>query len=558
GLPIVHLNFLGYDELAHNHGPSSSSAHWSLKGIDRSIEKIYRMALHSRRRSYDVWFYSDHGQEDAVSYIMKYKRSVQEAVAEVFKEFDATADYLPFERNGEQLERARFLGHSFNEKDFRNERVVPGDTLQGKLIVTAIGPTGNIYLPQKMTQAQISRFARELVNKAKIPAVMFPEGQSQIRVWTEEGEFTLPKDAKKILGEGHPFLAQVTEDLIRVVNHPNAGELTFMGFKPGAKPITFPVENGSHAGPGTEETNGFALLPADIIPRQRQQAYLTPTDLRVAALRFLKRPIPQESKQYSEIAISEKTKVVPDTIRIMTYNVHSCIGMDGKISPQRIARVIKRHEPDIVALQELDMGCKRTGEQNQPQLIAKELEMNYHFHPSFVANAERYGNAVLSRYPMEFVRSGRLPGIMKNPMVEPRGVIWAVINIAGTKINCFNTHLGLLPVEGIVQAKALLGGEWVAHPACNGPIILCGDFNALPNSQICRNIKKVFRDSQGELDNHIPKATFFSHYPIGRIDHVFVGPEIEVTQVEVSKTDLDKIASDHLPLVVDIRIKKSI
>src|SRR3989338_2007029 len=86
GLPIIHLNLLGYDELSHNRGPSSKSAHWSLKGIDRAIEHIYRKAVHSPHRSYDVWVYSDHGQEDTVSYTSTYNRKVQEAIAEYLKE----------------------------------------------------------------------------------------------------------------------------------------------------------------------------------------------------------------------------------------------------------------------------------------------------------------------------------------------------------------------------------------------------------------------------------------------------------------------------------------
>ncbi|MCR4336302.1 MAG: glycosyltransferase [Candidatus Omnitrophica bacterium] len=289
GLPIIHLNLLGYDEHAHNRGPSSKSAHWSLEGIDHVIEKIYRKAVHSSRRSYDVWIYSDHGQEDTVSYMMEYNRSVQEAVAEVFKEFDATADFWPLDKNGEQLQRVRFLGLSFIDKNFSDTSYVQDDFLEKKLIVTAIGPTGNIYLPRGMSPEEKHRFARELVDKAKIPVLMLPEEQKSVRVWTEEGEFSLPQDAKKILGDDHPYLTLVTEDLIRVCHHPNAGDFTFMGFRPGHKPMTFPIENGSHAGPGPEETNGFALLPVDVIPGQRGQAVLTPTDLRIAALRFLKR-----------------------------------------------------------------------------------------------------------------------------------------------------------------------------------------------------------------------------------------------------------------------------
>ncbi len=554
GLPIIHLNFIGYDEHAHNRGPSSSSAHWSLKGIDRAIERIYHKALHSPHRSYDVWVYSDHGQEDTDSYVMKHNRSVQEAVAEVFKEFDPTVDLLPFDKNGLQLQRVRFLGISFIEKIFNQPINAQENSLEKKLVVTSMGPTGNIYLPQKMNKEQMHLFARKLVDRAKIPVLMLPEERNQVRVWTTEGEFTLPQDAKIILGEDHPFLSQVTEDLIRVCHHPNAGNFTFMGFRPGHKPMNFPVESGSHGGPGPQETNGFALLPIDILPKNREHTFLTPTDLRIAAMRFLKRPIPADLSQPSGIFI-EKSKVIPATIRIMTYNVRSCIGMDGKISPQRIARVIGRHEPDIVALQELDMGRKRTGEVDQAHMIAQELEMMYHFHPSVVVDEERYGDAVLSRYPMELIRAGQLPGIIKNSMVEPRGVIWTAVNIGGTKINFFNTHLGLFPREGIYQTKALLGDEWLGHPVCREPIILCGDFNALPNSQVCRDIRQVLRDAQEELDNHSPQATWFSHYPVGRIDHVFVGSEIEVTHVEVSSTDLDKIASDHLPLIVDIKFK---
>jgi len=555
GLPIVHLNLIGYDEVAHNRGPSSKAASWSLKGIDRAIAKIYRDALHSQRRSYDVWIYSDHGQEDAVSYAMKYKRNIQETVADVLKEFDASFELLHIDKHAERLQRVSFLGFSFTKKYTGSAHSNQDNSTVKKLVVTAFGPKGDIYLPRKMDVEEMHRFARELVNKAKIPVVMLPEEQGKVRVWTDEGEFTLPKDANKILGEGRPHLARVTEDLINLCRHPDAGDLIIMGFKPGHKTMTFPMEHGSHAGPGLEETNGFALLPVDVVPRKREQTYLTPMDLRYAALRFLKRPLLKDIEQHYVTLPAEKTKAASVAIRIMTYNVHSCTGTDGKISPERIARAIGRHEPDIVALQELDMGRKRTGEADQPHLIAKELDMDYHFHPCVVIGQEQYGIAVLSRFPMELIRAGRLPGNTKNPLTEPRGVIWSIVDIAGTKINIFNTHLGLFPGERLLQTKALLGPEWLAHSERRGPAILCGDFNAFPFSKVYRNFKGVLRDAQKELDDHSPKATFFSHYPIARIDHIFVSPEFEVFHAEVSRTDLDKIASDHLPLIIDLRIK---
>ena len=267
GLPIIHLNYLGYDENAHHSGPSSKDAHWALRGIDRAIEKIYRRAVHSPRRSYDVWIYSDHGQEDAVSYAAQYGRPVHEAVAEVFGDFDVTAELVyPFNKNGEQLYRARFLGLPFIDQLFGKANPDREVRREKKIVITAVGPTGNIYLPGEMSLVEKHQFAKALVDQAKIPVVMLPEAPGHVRVWTEAGEFNLPQDAGQVLGEDHPFLRPVTEDLIRLCHHPNAGDFAFMGFRRDGSPLTFPEERGSHAGPGLEETNAFALLPVDIIP----------------------------------------------------------------------------------------------------------------------------------------------------------------------------------------------------------------------------------------------------------------------------------------------------
>ena len=90
--------------------------------------------------------------------------------------------------------------------------------------------------------------------------------------------------------------------------------------------------------------------------RQREHAYLRPIDLRNAALRHLGRP------ERKPAAARMRALATPtDTLRVMTYNVHSCVGMDGKLDAERIARVIARARPDVVALQELDVGRARTG-----------------------------------------------------------------------------------------------------------------------------------------------------------------------------------------------------
>jgi hypothetical protein len=117
-------------------------------------------------------------------------------------------------------------------------------------------------------------------------------------------------------------------------------------------------------------SNGFALLSADAALPEREHTYLRPGDLREAALHYLGRPT-QRRFEGGRRTVATET----DTLRIMTYNVHSCKGMDGKLDTHRIARLIARAQPDVVALQELDAGRVRSHGMDQAQLIARHLRM---------------------------------------------------------------------------------------------------------------------------------------------------------------------------------------
>ncbi len=86
GLPIIHANFLGYDEQAHRRGPGSGYAHWSLKGIDRSIKRIWKAARRSVRRDYQLWVFADHGQQHCDIYEEVTGRSLHDAVQAIFHE----------------------------------------------------------------------------------------------------------------------------------------------------------------------------------------------------------------------------------------------------------------------------------------------------------------------------------------------------------------------------------------------------------------------------------------------------------------------------------------
>lgn len=238
----------------------------------------------------------------------------------------------------------------------------------------------------------------------------------------------------------------------------------------------------------------------------------------------------------------------------MTYNVHGCGGMDGRVSPRRVARVIRGHLPDIVALQEVDFGRRRSRAEDQASIIARELDMHVVFCPTVTRGEEHYGHALLSRHPIEVVKRMRLPHDPASWWQEPRSAIWARVEIRGWTLNIITTHLGLGPRERILQVKALLGEEWIGSIPPDEPVILCGDFNALPGSAPYKYTASKLRDVQAPSRGHRPKATFSSLQPLVRLDHIFTSPHFERQRVIVVRNDLTRVASDHLPLIADLRI----
>ena len=556
GMQVIYINMLGYDEQAHRRGPRSAFAHWVLKGIDDAIARIWRAAHRSEKRHYDVWIFSDHGQEQTQPYEECFGRSLGSALSEALSELPRQPDgYRSSGNQGHQLERARLLGSEWIEKLIPDDGATPADN-QKPLALAALGPVAMLY-NLDLNGTPREEVARLIVEKAKVPLVLYPEDPdnptSPVHGWWAKGPVRLPEDGPRILGIEHRFPAEAIEDMIQLCHHQDAGEFMMYGWCAGlSQPLTFAMENGSHGGAGPNETHAFALMPADIPPPDPSRGYWRPEELRSAARPFLRGAKPRPVKP-------RPAKV--KTLRVMSYNVHSCTGVDGKLSPQRIARVIARYHPDVVALQELDVMRERTGGLDQAARLARLLAMDFHFHPALHLEEERYGDAILSRLPMHLVKKDILPGPppgkagMFNPAAdEPRGAVWVEVDFSGRKVQIMNTHLGLSKAERLQQVNALLGPEWLGHPRCDGPRILLGDFNALPNSAECKRLLGHMRDAQVQAPEHTPQGTFFSRMPKARIDYVFINPELKVHRILIPQTELTRQASDHLPLIADIEI----
>ncbi|MDO8899934.1 MAG: endonuclease/exonuclease/phosphatase family protein [Phenylobacterium sp.] len=240
--------------------------------------------------------------------------------------------------------------------------------------------------------------------------------------------------------------------------------------------------------------------------------------------------------------------------RILTYNVHRCVGVDRRLDVARVADVIAALEPDIVALQELDVGRMRTNGVDQAHEIAQRLEMAFHFHPAMTVEEELYGDAILTRHPERKIKSAALPGHDRVSQLEPRGALWVTVTLDGRELQIFNTHLGLVPREQQNQAAALAGPNWLGHPNRQGPTILLGDFNVTSASMVYRTLSEVLRPARRHAIRKSPSATFPSVLPVLRIDHLFVSDEIKVLDVFAPYDPVTRMASDHLPLVMDFEL----
>lgn len=244
------------------------------------------------------------------------------------------------------------------------------------------------------------------------------------------------------------------------------------------------------------------------------------------------------------------------SFRAMTYNVHRCRGLDGAWSPERIAEVIACCHPDVVALQEVDVGRARSGRIDQAEVIARTLGMDLQFFPSIRVMEELYGDAVLTKWPARTVKAEALPGL-RLPGLEPRGALWSSIMIGHTTLQVINTHLSFLGRERFLQVNTLLGPEWLSHEKCSGPVILMGDLNATTRSRTYRSLTAKLRDACNMVQKpgkRHSKATFPTRYPTLRLDYILVGPSVEVLDVETVSTPLACLASDHLPVIAELCI----
>lgn len=225
----------------------------------------------------------------------------------------------------------------------------------------------------------------------------------------------------------------------------------------------------------------------------------------------------------------------PWPLTVVTYNIHAAVGTDGRYAPERIAGVLGEINADVIALQEVPLGGAGP---NVLDLLQRETGFHAVEGPAEDSPKRRYGNAVLSRYPVMATRTIDLSFGSR----EPRGALDADLNCHGHPLRIIATHLGLRPAERRHQIRLLLQ----AFDTDRMPVILTGDLNEW----------FVWGRPLRWLTSHFEPVpappTFPSRLPMFALDRLWISPRHRLVQVRVHATPLARLASDHLPLIAHI------
>lgn len=542
GLSIIHANFVGYDEHAHRRNPDSAFALWTLKGIDATIKDIVHKAVRSGKRDYRIYIYSDHGQENTTPFSISTGMVLQQAVAKSFAEgvlyrfsYEDSESIIPHfnmhRRNLALFRRTQKKGAAAH-----TENAAPDELIH----ITAMGPLGHIYVPIDLTAAQKKYYARQLVEQGRIPLVFYVENNTVIGV-NRFGSDVLSCKISDVFGADHPFLQEVAADMETICLHPHAGDFIISGWLPNGQALSFPIENGAHGGPGKAETRGFVILPdtSDAV----NKSFLRPLDLRKDV-----EDVRRTSKQFNTFSAAEKF-AAQKTITVMSYNIHSCLGVDGKLFPDRIARIAGRLAPDIIALQEVDRNLERSGNRDQTLALSERLDMHASFFPVLKNGDGGYGLAVLSRYPIQMVDCTLLPQLQGAGFNEKRGVMNVTLETHAGPVHIFNTHLSLMRRERMLQMKCIIDDHLQKTVHNGNPVIFCGDLNCSSNSPTCKLLAQALTDCQNMYPGFRPDPTFFSSYPLMRLDHIFHSYHLQPLSIRAIDDWECRLASDHLPVL---------
>jgi endonuclease/exonuclease/phosphatase family metal-dependent hydrolase len=233
-------------------------------------------------------------------------------------------------------------------------------------------------------------------------------------------------------------------------------------------------------------------------------------------------------------------------VRIATYNIHRCRGMDRRTIPARVADVIRELNPDVIALQEV-VGAGPHGE-GQAEEIGAAVGMGWVMASVRHLRNHLFGNVIMSRYPI--VHQSQYDLSWRT--CEPRACQRADLDLGhGHCLHIYNVHLGTAVLERRYQATRLAG--FVHDKRVTGPKVILGDFNEWMRGLATTTLSSLFQSI--DIYAHLKRRrTYPGIFPVLHLDHIYYEGHVEVSGVELTRSRLALMASDHLPLVANLRI----
>jgi endonuclease/exonuclease/phosphatase family metal-dependent hydrolase len=230
------------------------------------------------------------------------------------------------------------------------------------------------------------------------------------------------------------------------------------------------------------------------------------------------------------------------SLRVVTYNIHTCVGVDRRYDPDRIAAVLREIDADIACLQEVDARRRIERHADQWAYLGEATGCRVILGAGVRDHHRRFGNAILTRFPVLAARSIDLT--VRG--YEPRGAIDADLLIGDRMLRVLATHLGLHAGERLLQANRLmtaLGEPSAANRRTADAVLLMGDLNEW------RGRSGALRALDGRLGPSAAARTFPSWMPMLSLDRMYADGPAVLRDVSVYRTPLARLASDHLPLV---------
>jgi endonuclease/exonuclease/phosphatase family metal-dependent hydrolase len=239
-------------------------------------------------------------------------------------------------------------------------------------------------------------------------------------------------------------------------------------------------------------------------------------------------------------------------LRVVTYNVHRCRGLDGRVRPDRIARVLEEVDADVVALQEVRGRAGDRPAVDQAAFLAGALGMTLFFAPTRTLGGHPYGNALLSRLPAEH----RAHHDLSVTGLEPRGCQHVDVAWAGTQVHVFNVHLGTAYRERREQGQRLVSDAILLSGRFAGPRLVLGDFNEWLPGLTTRLLRGHLRSV--DVSRHLKRRrTYPGLLPFLHLDHIYHDEALELAALHLHRTRLALVASDHLPLLAEFSHRPS-